>query len=87
MAKMWKRPMGTGIAWRRARENGIAIIVGQRLVVSNRGRSEFTTSYIQDSLSMFRITRNLTERSRRKVWDEKPYASAGSEMNSASQCW
>src|SRR3979490_1450328 len=43
---------------------------------------EFTTSYIQDSLSLFRYYKNLTERAMAQVWDEQLLTVLDPEMNS-----
>ena len=43
---------------------------------------ELTTSYLQDSLSLFRYYKNLTERALEQVTDEQLFAVLDGEMNS-----
>jgi hypothetical protein len=43
---------------------------------------EFTTSYLQDSLSVFRYYKKLTERALEQVTDEQLFAALDGEMNS-----
>jgi uncharacterized damage-inducible protein DinB len=43
---------------------------------------QFTTSYIEDSLSLFRYYKSLAERAIAQVSDESLYAAAGPEANS-----
>jgi Protein of unknown function (DUF1572) len=42
---------------------------------------EFSTSYLQDSLSLFRYYKNLTERAMEQVTDEQLFAVLDGEMN------